>query len=70
MNGYDAGRSTDAAWLTPDEAVHYLALTSRKALYQAVRRGALPAHRLGRLLRFYRPELDRVLLGRSTSAVA
>jgi excisionase family DNA binding protein len=70
MNGYDTGRSADAAWLTPDEAVHYLALTSRKALYQAVRRGALPAHRLGRLLRFYRPELDRVLLGRSTSAVA
>jgi len=70
MNGYETGRSTDAAWLTPDEAVRYLALTSRKALYQAVRRGALPAHRLGRLLRFYRPELDRVLLGRSTSAVA
>jgi hypothetical protein len=44
------------------------ALPSRKALYQAVRRGLIPGHRLGRLLRFYRPELDRVLLARSTTS--
>lgn len=55
-------------WLTPDQAARYLALPSRKALYQAVRRGLVPGHRLGRLLRFYRPELDRVLLGRTTTS--
>jgi len=56
------------SWLTPDQAAGYLAFPSRKALYQAVRRGLVPGHRLGRLLRFYRPELDRVLLGRSTTS--
>ena len=56
------------AWLTPEQAAGYLALPSRKALYQAVRRGLVPGHRLGRLLRFYRPELDRVLLGRTTTS--
>jgi uncharacterized protein (TIGR02246 family) len=41
------------AWLTPEQVAGYLALPSRKALYQAVRRGLVPGHRLGRLLRFY-----------------
>ncbi len=45
-------------WLTPDEAVAYLRFPSRDALYQAVHRGQLPAHRLGRRLRFRRSELD------------
>ncbi len=49
-------------WLTADEAVVYLGLPSRKALYQAVRRGQLPVHRLGkRRMRFSRPELDEAL---------
>ncbi len=49
-------------WLSVDETVEYLAFKSRKALYQAVRRGDVPAHRLGkRRLRFNRPELDRLL---------
>jgi excisionase family DNA binding protein len=49
--------------MTADEAASYLRLPSRKALYQAVRRGQVPAHRLGlRLLRFRREDLDRVLL--------
>jgi excisionase family DNA binding protein len=51
-------------WLTAEEAVAYLGLPSRKALYQAVRRGQLPVHRLGkRRMRFSRAELDLTLLG-------
>jgi len=45
-------------WLTADEAVAYLRFPSRDALYQAVHRGQLPAHRIGRRLRFRRSELD------------
>ena len=67
--GAEAAAKADAAnWLTPEQAASYLALPSRKALYQAVRRGLIPGHRLGRLLRFHRPELDRVLLARSTTS--
>ena len=47
-------------WLTAQEAARYLALT-RKALYEAVRRGEVPAHRLGRRLRFNREELDSAI---------
>lgn len=53
----------DAIWLTSDEAVRYLKMRSRKALYQAVRRAQVPVHRLGRRLRFRRAELDALLLG-------
>jgi excisionase family DNA binding protein len=49
-------------WLGADQATRYLGLPSRKALYQAVRRGQVPVHRLGkRRMRFRRAELDRVL---------
>jgi len=49
-------------WLGVDRAVRYLGLPSRKALYQAVRRGQIPVHRLGtRRMRFRRAELDQVL---------
>ena len=51
-------------WLTVDETVAYLALPSRMALYQAVRRGQVPAHRFGRRLRFRRSELDAALAPR------
>ncbi len=52
-------------WLTADEATVYLGLPTRKALYAAVARGQVPAHRLGRRrLRFDRSELDS-LLGRA-----
>jgi excisionase family DNA binding protein len=50
-------------WLTADEAAAYLGFPSRKALYAAVERGQVPAHNLGRRLRFSRSELD-ALLGR------
>ena len=45
-------------WLNADQATEYLGLPSRKALYQRVRRGQIPAHRLGRNLRFSQAELD------------
>jgi len=48
-------------WLNSEEAVKYLHFPSVDALYQAVRRGQVPAHRLGRRLRFHRGELDKVL---------
>jgi len=49
-------------WLNPDAAVSYLGLPSKKALYQATRRGQVPFHRFGaRRLRFNRAELDCLL---------
>lgn len=56
-------------WLTGDQVVEYLSLPSRKALYQAVRRGTIPGHRLGRNLRFSKIELDRWLEERRTLVV-
>jgi len=58
-------------WLTATEAVRYLGLPSCKALYQAIRRGQVPTHRLGkRRMRFRRTELDAVLeRGRQASAL-
>lgn len=52
---------TEKVWLTPEQAAPFLGLPSVRALYQAVRRGQVPAHRLGRRLRFRREELDRLL---------
>ena len=49
-------------WLTAEQAAAHLGLPSRKALYQAVRRGQIPVHRFGKRLRFSRAELDRALL--------
>lgn len=57
-------RATEAVWLTVEDAVRYLGLRSRMALYQAVRRGQVPAHRFGRRLRFRRSELDEALARR------
>jgi len=59
--------STDAAksvgpWLNALQAARYLGLPSLKALYQAVRRGQVPAHRLGlKRLRFNKHELDKLM---------
>jgi excisionase family DNA binding protein len=50
-----------ARWLTADEATAYLGFPTRKALYAAVERGQVPAHKLGRRLRFRRNELDALL---------
>jgi excisionase family DNA binding protein len=48
-------------WLTAEEAALYLRLPTARALYQAVRRGHLPARYLGNRLRFLRTELDAAL---------
>lgn len=53
-----AANPLQTEWLTADEATAYLRFPSRDALYQAVHRGQLPAHRIGRRLRFRRSELD------------
>ena len=50
-------------WIDADSAYVHLCMPSRRALYQAVRRGQVPAHRLGkRRMRFLRAELDQLLL--------
>jgi excisionase family DNA binding protein len=62
MTGHEAPKPTlerrRPRWLTTDQAAHYLGFPSRKALYQAVRRGQVPGHRIGRRLRFDAAELD------------
>ena len=57
-------RTIEVVWLNVEDAVSYLGLRSRMALYQAVRRGQVPAHRFGRRLRFRRSELDDALTRR------
>lgn len=47
--------------MTAEEAVAHLRLPSVRALYQAVRRGHVPVHKLGARMRFHRSELDDVL---------
>ena len=54
---------TRLRWLTANEATVHLGFPSRKAFYAAVERGQVPAHKLGRRLRFRRSELDALLDG-------
>jgi excisionase family DNA binding protein len=66
MSGYEARAqhvtTYGDSWMNADEATAYLGYRTRAALYQAVRRGTVPAHRLGaRGLRFRRSELDAKL---------
>jgi excisionase family DNA binding protein len=64
-------RVVGTPWLTADEATVYLGFPSRKALYQAVRRGQVPGHRIGRRLRFSRSEVDSWLSrNRTVAAIA
>ena len=49
-------------WLTAKEAATYLLLPTVQALYQAVRRGQIPVHRLGNRMRFNVTELDKTLM--------
>ena len=48
-------------WMTVDEAADYLRYPTREALYQAVRRGRVPACRIGRSLRFSKVSLEGLL---------
>ena len=59
---------TERDWLNADQAADYLVL-SRRALYEAVRRGEIPAYRLGRRLRFRKKELERLLQGNASQLV-
>ena len=47
-------------WISSDDAAELLQI-SRRALYHRVERGQLPAHRLGRCLRFKLQELEAAL---------
>ena len=54
--------SEHAELMDAEEVVRYLKLPSRRAVYQGVRRGEIPAYRLGkRRLRFRRDELEKLL---------
>lgn len=54
-------------WLDAPAAAKHLGLPSLKALYQLVRGGDVPAHKLGRRLRFARADLDAVIRGGALS---
>ncbi len=60
-HGSDERTTSPDRWLTAPEAAAYLGLPSHRALYQAIRRGQVRTHRLGRRLRFRTAELDAVL---------
>jgi excisionase family DNA binding protein len=48
-------------WLSAEQVAIYLALPSHGSVRELERRGVLPAHRLGKSLRFSRAELDAML---------
>ena len=50
--------ATNSPWMTSDEAVVYLRLPSRRALYQRMRRGTIKFYKDGRRILFRREELD------------
>jgi hypothetical protein len=54
-------RAPEREVMDAKEAMTHLRFASVRALYQAVRRGLVPAHKLGSRLRFRRSELDAVL---------
>lgn len=60
-------RDAGGVWMTAAECVGHLRLGSRSALQRAITERALPYHRNGRHLRFYRPEVDAWLLGSGCS---
>ena len=62
MHTQSSTKQQPEPWMTAEQAATHLGLPSRKALYQAVRRGQVPVHRFGKRLRFNRAELDRALL--------
>lgn len=45
-------------WMNSEEAVEYLRLPSRRALYQRMRRGTIKFYKDGRRVLFRREELD------------
>jgi excisionase family DNA binding protein len=60
----DAGDAPDAPsdtapieWMGTHEAARYLGITPR-TLYRFINDGAVPAYKMGRVIRLKRPELD------------
>ena len=54
--------SEQIEWMTPAEVAKYLKYPSKEAVRQAVFNGVLPAHKMGRLLRFRKDEIDKLLI--------
>ena len=48
------------AWLNTDEAAEYLS-TTKKGILNRVHRGEIPVYKIGRLNRYKRVELDRLI---------
>ena len=59
--GSASASAVSGPWFNADQAAEYLALPTAKAVYQAARRGEIPAYRFGKRLRFKRDELDDLL---------
>lgn len=56
-------RASDSPYLTSQQAIEYLGLSSLSALYKHIQRNRLPVLRAGGRMRFDRRELDAWLRG-------
>jgi len=61
LTSENAQKMPQELWLTPAEAALHLGI-SQGSLRNKVSNGQVPRHKLGRLNRFLRSELDRLLL--------
>lgn len=59
--------ATGERWVGADRVAAHLGVT-KDSVYRWVEAGGLPAHRVGRLLRFRISEIDRWVLARGTAA--
>jgi len=66
--GYSHTESTTPAFLTMDEVLGYLRVTSR-TIYRLIKAGDLPAVRIGRQWRFRQSDLDAWLSRQQTNNV-
>ncbi|MFO0585630.1 MAG: helix-turn-helix domain-containing protein, partial [Anaeromyxobacter sp.] len=55
---------SDRDWLTAQELAQVYGFPSTRAVYLAVRRGTIPARRVGRLLRFLRSDVEAAFKAR------
>lgn len=65
--GYLEGHQEDEAFLTTDEVLNYLKVTSR-TIYRLIKAGELPAIRVGRQWRIRRSDLNAWLEARRASS--
>lgn len=66
--GYSQTESAAPAFLTMDEVLGYLRVTSR-TIYRLIKAGDLPAVRIGRQWRFRQSDLDAWLSRQQTNSV-